>query len=278
MAFAVVRDQFEGAAARRKLSYVATVLPVAPMIAPTLGSLVLLVAGWRGIYGLLAVLGLLLLGVVALGMGETHRADARPVGVIRGYGRVLLHRQAGGFALANALSFAMLFAWVSASPLVLMGEARISAPVYGGLFACISGGLLVGAWINGRLAARGVGPRLPLLLGLGGGLAGSLAALVLVSLAPVSPATLVPVLVVVMACRGLAGPNMTHATLDPLPALAGAASAVLGFLSMAAGAAISAVVAALYPHLGSPAVAGAMTGCALGALLVGRLAGRHYAA
>ncbi len=278
MAFAVIRDLFEGDAARRQISYVATVLPLAPMIAPTVGGLMLLHVGWRGIYGLLAGGGLLLLGAVALCLPETHRPGGGGIGVWRGYGRVLRHRQAGGFALANALSFAMLFAWVSGSPLVLMGEAHISAPVYGGLFACISGGLLVGAWLSGWLAVRQVPLQVPVLGGLLGALACSSVALALVRAAPVDVATLVPALVLAMVCRALASPNMTHAALAPLPELAGVASAVIGFLPMAAGAAISALVAALYPALGATAVAGAMTVCALAALQVGRWAGRGYAA
>ncbi len=273
MAFAVIRDVFDGHAARRQISYVATVLPLAPMIAPTLGSLVLLHLGWRGIYGLLAGGGALLLAVVALGLPETHRPSGSPVGVARAYGRVLRHRQAGGYALTNALCFAMLFAWVSGSPLVLMGEAHVGATAYGALFACISGGLLAGAWLSGKLAARHAPPRGPMLLSLAVALALCAAALLLVGLAPVRPATLVPILVLVMACRGFASPNMTHAALTPLPEMAGVASAVIGFLQMAGGAAISALVAALYPALGASAVAGAMTACALGALLVAGWAG-----
>ena len=271
MAFAMIRDLFDGEAARRQISYVATVLPLAPMIAPTLGGLVLLHLGWRGIYGLLGAGGVLLLAVASMRLPETHRASGTPVPVARAYAQVLRHRQAGGYALANALSFAMLFAWVSGSPLVLMGDAHVGPAAYGGLFACISGGLLAGAWISGRMAARHMPLRLPMLLGLAGALAFSALALALLGLAPVAPATLVPLLVVVMGCRGLASPNLTHAALAPLPQLAGVASAVIGFLPMAAGAATSALVAAAYPALGPIAVAGAMAACALCALLVALL-------
>lgn len=277
MAFAIVRDRFEGDAARRQFSYVATVLPLAPMIAPTLGSLLLLHFGWRSIYLALSAGGVALLAIVAIGLPETHRPAGVPVGVLPAYARVLRHRQAGGFALAGALSFAMLFSWVSGSPLVLMGAAHVGAALYGGLFAAISGGLLVGAWVNGRLAARHVPWHLPLLGGLAAGLAFSLLALLLMSPAAIRPAALVPVLMLAMACRGLAGPNMTHAALAPMPELAGVASAVLGFLQMATGAAISAVVAALYPAWGPPAVGAAMVASAAAALLAGWWAGRAAA-
>ena len=272
MAFAIVRDLFEGVEARRKLSYVATVLPLAPMVAPTLGSLLMLVAGWRAIYGLLAGAGLVLLVVVDLWTKET-RPDGRVTAPVRrAYWTVLRHRRVGGFAAANALSFAMLFAWVSGSPHVLMLDGGVQEVGYALLFACTSGGLLVGAWINGRLAARRVPLLWPLAAGLGGALLASLAALALTATGPLRLSVLVPLVVAVMACRGLAGPNMAHAALEPLPETAGVVSAVLGCSQMAAGAAVSAAVAALYPHLGPLAVTLAMVVCATGALAVGRWA------
>jgi DHA1 family bicyclomycin/chloramphenicol resistance-like MFS transporter len=91
----------------------------------------------------------------------------------------------------------------------------------------------------------------------------------LLALRPVQPASLVPIVVAIMLCRGLASPNMTHAALEPLPAIAGVVSAVLGFTQMAAGSVVSAVVGALYPALGPLAVALAMAVCALAALAVG---------
>ncbi len=272
MAFATVRDLFEGNEARRKLSYVATVLPLAPMVAPTLGSLVMLVWDWPAIYALLAAAGLALLLVIELCTTETHQPAEVHQPVLAAYWRVLSHRRVAGFAAANALSFAMLFAWVSGSPLVLIADGGVNEFGYAALFACTSGGLLVGAWLNGRLAASQVRLWPSLGLGLAGAVGASLASLGLLLAARVNPATLVPAMVLMMVCRGLAVPNMTHAALEPLPEMAGVVSAVLGFAQMAAGAAVSALVAAFYPHLGAVSVPLAMVACAAGALAVGRWA------
>jgi DHA1 family bicyclomycin/chloramphenicol resistance-like MFS transporter len=277
MAFATVRDLFAGVVARKRLSAIATVLPLAPMVAPTLGSAVLAVANWRGIYAVLSGAGLLLFAAVALLMRETHRPSAAPPAVWHAYWRVLKHPQAGGFAAANALSFAMLFAWVSGSPFVLMGAAGVTATTFGLLFACTSGGLLVGAWINGRMVHR-VRPSLPIVLGLVGTLAGSALVLGQLSGARVAPATLVPAVMLTMVFRGAASPNIAHGALEPLPAIAGVVSAVLGASQMAAGAAVSAIVAALLPSLGVASVGVAMVGCAAVALLVGSFASLRYRA
>lgn len=272
MAFAIVRDLFAGAEMRRKLSYVATVLPLAPMIAPSLGSLVLLVAGWRAIYALLAAAGFLLITVVATATRETRANGLPRRAVARAYSDALLNRRVGGYAAANALSFAMMFAWVSGSPLVLIHDGRVSPLAYAAMFACTSGGLLIGAWISGYLARRQVPAHRPTFAGLAGAAAGSLGALALLISGAVHPLTLIPTITFVMVCRGLATPNLSHGALEPLPAIAGVVSAVLGFSQMAAGAAISAAVAAIYPAHGPVVVAAGMAVCAAAALTVGRWA------
>jgi DHA1 family bicyclomycin/chloramphenicol resistance-like MFS transporter len=70
LALAIVRDLFDGITARVRLSYVSTVGTLAPMIAPTLGALILTHAGWRTIYGTLAVTGFILLAVITFGFEE----------------------------------------------------------------------------------------------------------------------------------------------------------------------------------------------------------------
>jgi DHA1 family bicyclomycin/chloramphenicol resistance-like MFS transporter len=75
IALAIVRDLFEGQAARSKLSYVANAMMVVPMIAPTAGAALLAVGGWRIIHAVLAGVGLLLLLAILLGFTESARID-----------------------------------------------------------------------------------------------------------------------------------------------------------------------------------------------------------
>ncbi|MHA4878863.1 MFS transporter, partial [Enterococcus faecium] len=74
---AVIRDRHEGDAMARMLSTVSMVFMIAPMVAPTLGQSVLLVAGWRAIFALLAVMGTLVGVWVALRLPETLDPAAR---------------------------------------------------------------------------------------------------------------------------------------------------------------------------------------------------------
>src|SRR5262245_32186193 len=75
IALAIVRDLFEGADARTKLSYVAITTMVVPMIAPTVGAALLALGGWRIIHAVLAGVGLLLLLAISLGFAESARID-----------------------------------------------------------------------------------------------------------------------------------------------------------------------------------------------------------
>ena len=113
LSLAIVRDLFDGITARVRLSYVSTVGTLAPMIAPTLGALILGFAGWRAIYGLLAVAGFVLMAVVAVTFGETlarrHPDALQPRRLMTNYGRFLGHPISFGYALAASLNFGALF-------------------------------------------------------------------------------------------------------------------------------------------------------------------------
>jgi MFS transporter, DHA1 family, multidrug resistance protein len=272
MAFAIVRDVFSGPAARTRLSYVTMVLGVAPIIAPTLGSWVLWLVGWRGIYGFLGLAGAALATAVALGLSETRRPAAVHSGARAGFARMLGHRRAMAYAATNALNFGALFAFVSGSPMVLMDTLGVSAGTYGLLFALTSGGIMAGALTNGRLSARRASMRLPFRAALLVSLAAASVLAVAMGLGARSLAVLMPLLVLHMVCRGIVGPNATHGALEPMGANAGVAAAVMGCLQMATGSLCSGAVALLLPVFGPAAMAGTMAAAAAGALLASRIA------
>jgi DHA1 family bicyclomycin/chloramphenicol resistance-like MFS transporter len=275
MAFAIARDLFEGAAARQRFSYVSMVLSVAPVIAPTLGGWTLLLGGWRAIYAVLGLAGLALLLAVFAGLKETRRPPPRMApGVLGGFARMLGHRHAIGYALTNAMGFGALFAYISGSPLVLMGVLGVSAQAFGLLFAMISGGIMVGAWVNSLLAGDAAASRAALPLALGVGLLSSVALLIVTSTGLGSLRTLLPLLLLHSFSRGVASPNATQGALEPMGEIAGLASAMVGFLQMATAAVSSALVALLFPALGPTAMTLVMSGFAAAALLAWRMAQR----
>src|SRR5919112_369125 len=243
---AIVRDLFIGVEARVKQSYVNLAAGIAPIIAPTLGVAVATLGGWRAIYGALAGGGVVLLAIASVGLGEsrtTPQGDSFTVGqALRGYARVLRNRICVGYIGVIALNFGCLFAYVSGSSLVLIGLLGVSRRVYGLLFAATSFGLMVGALSNARLIRRGVTSTRLITWGIALIVATSLLLLALSLAGAISVWALVPLAVVSFVGQGMVRPNAVQGALEPLPEIAGAASAMLSGVQMVVGALASAVV------------------------------------
>jgi DHA1 family bicyclomycin/chloramphenicol resistance-like MFS transporter len=259
---AMVRDLFTGVEARVRQSYVNLAAGIAPIIAPTLGVAVATAGGWRAIYGALAAGGAVLLLIASLRLGES--LTERPHGAfeigraLRGYARVLRHRVAVGYVLVIALNFGCLFAYVSGSSLVLIGLLGVSRRVYGLLFAVTSLGLMAGALTNARLSRRGVPHARLIAWGLALIVGTSLLLLALTLVGAIRVWTLVPLVVVCFVGQGIVRPNAVQGALEPMPEIAGVASAVVSALQMVVGALASATVAGWFDGRSALAVTATM--------------------
>jgi len=267
MAFAIVRDLFTGAAARTRLSMVTVVLNVAPVIAPTLGALILAFAGWRGIYGALAAIGFLVVLASLFGYEESREPArvAPPGSLVSGYRRLFENRSCVGHFLIYGFGFGSAFAYISGSSLVVISLYHASPTEYALLFACTALGIVVGAALNGWLSARGAHdlPMLP--IGLVCMIAVTILLTVLVLWGPVRLPVLVPLFALVTFSFGIIAPNASHGTLEPVPEIAGVASGVLASFQMVCATIASALVSVLFVPFGLSAVAVVMLGFALAA-------------
>jgi DHA1 family bicyclomycin/chloramphenicol resistance-like MFS transporter len=114
IARAVVRDRHEGVAAARYFSALMLVFGLAPILAPLIGSQVLRITSWRGIFVVLGVYGAVLLCAAAAGLGESLPPQRRRSGGLRDAGsaftRLSADRTFLGYALACGLALAAMFA------------------------------------------------------------------------------------------------------------------------------------------------------------------------
>ena len=271
---AIVRDLFDVRESRLFLTAIAQVNGVAPVIAPSLGALILYVAPWRTIYLALAAIGLVMLALGLARFRESQpvgaRQSLRPAAVAANYRRALTNRFCLGFSLALGLTFGGMFCYINASPLLFMQGFGVSKAAFAGLFAFTSLGVIAGASVNSWLMRRRVKPRTALDLALS---LTALAAFALlgVSLAGLgSPGTVAGVAFFYFVSMGIIFPNAMHEAVHPLPDIAGMASAILLSSQMLFGAFGGALGAALYQNASPLGIAAVMTGAAT-------LAGALYA-
>ncbi len=263
LAFAIIRDSFSGAAARARLSTISMVFSLAPVIAPTLGGLLLMVGGWRANYAVLTGAGLLLTASAAAGLAETRVPGPRHSGI---YLPVLRQRRTVGYAFVTACNGGAVLAFVTGSPLVLLDSLHLTSLQFGFAFASVSIGIIIGSFINARLVRYAVPAVWPLGFALALTPVSALTLWGLASVGVLRLAVMIPLLLVVTIGRGLVAPNAMHAALDPVPDSAGAASAVIGSLQMLMGSLAGLAVGALYPSLGAGVMGVTMAGFALASL------------
>jgi DHA1 family bicyclomycin/chloramphenicol resistance-like MFS transporter len=270
LAMAMVRDVFTGREAQARLTLITVVINIAPMLAPALGALVGSWLGWRGIYAAIALWGVVTLAVAWRCVGETAAPAPGPRpsllgAVLSGYRDVLSHPAVVAHVLLNACGFGWMFAYVAASPALLIDVLHVSQGLYAVLFACTAGGIVAGAVLGGQLVKHGVAPRQVLLAAVALALASTATLQVLATAQAISLASCMPLLVVATAAFGMVAPNAAAGALEPLPRLAGVAGGLLTALQMLAGAGASALVALLFARLGVQALSLTMLGCALAA-------------
>ncbi|WP_114946686.1 multidrug effflux MFS transporter [Microvirga calopogonii] len=272
---AIIRDLFTGSAGRSKQSYVQVMQLLAPLSAPTIGSvLLLLFHDWRSIYFFLSATGALTFALMLLCYAESYRPGAQNRLSVRqlagNYLRVFTTRQSIKFLLIQTLMFGCLFSYVSGSPLVMMGVYGLSPTLYGATFALTASGIVTGSFLNGRLNARGIEPKYPLTAGLVMGAACSIALLVLTSMSTLPLGLLLPLVVLVCLSFGLVGGNAVQLALEPMGDIAGLASSMLSASSLGFGAAMGVAVSLFYNGTPLSTVA-AMAACSILALVVYRI-------
>jgi len=244
IARAIVRDLFTGVAAARVFALLMAVMGVAPVFAPLVGGQALAITSWRGIFVVLAAIGVPLLLATLLWLPETlppERRHGGGLGVTVGiFGRLLRTRSFIAPAASLALAAATMFAYLAGSSFVLEDVYGISAQGFSLVFAVNSAGLIGCSQLGARLVTR-VGPAVLLRCGLLGLVAGAIGTLV----ATLAHFGLVPLLIslfVILCSVGFVFPNATAVALAEEEGSLGSASALLGMAQFGSGAVVAPLV------------------------------------
>lgn len=267
VAMAIVRDLFGGRRLVVMLSRLALVSGVAPVIAPLIGSWLLTLMPWRGIFVVLAAYGILMLISTIVFIPETlpvaRRQERGGSTVLQRYRSVLSDRVFIGVLIIGGMTFSGLFSYLSASPFLFQQTHGLDAQQYGLLFAVNSLGVVLGVQTASRLAAR-FGPQWVMAYSTAVLLLAGVAIVVADQLGLGLWGTVVPLFIFMTAC-GFTFPNVQVLALDRHGKAAGTAASILGATNFGVAGLISPVVGWISKDAGITAttMASVMVGCAV---------------
>ncbi len=267
VAMAIVRDLFGGRRLVVMLSRLALVSGAAPVIAPLIGSALLLVMSWRGIFVVLAIYGaVMLIAAIALVPETLPRARRNELGsttVGQRYRSVLTDRVFLGVLIIGGMTFSGLFSYLSASSFLFQQSFGFDAQQYGLLFAVNSLGLVAGVQVASRLAAR-FGPQWVLAWSTSTLVVAGIGIIVADQLGLGLWGILVPLFVFMTAC-GFTFPCVQVLALDRHGKAAGTAASILGAVNFGVAGFVSPLVGWIAGDSGITAttMAVVMAGCAV---------------
>jgi DHA1 family bicyclomycin/chloramphenicol resistance-like MFS transporter len=272
---AMVRDLFPVKDNAKVFALLVLVLGASPLIAPTAGGYLADGFGWQSVFVVLLGIAVLILIAVIFTLPESYKPDPeyslKPGPIINSFLLVIQTPQFYTYAIAGAIGFCGLFAYVAGSPLVFMDVFGLGKKEYGWVFAGLSVGFIGSGQLNSALIKRFKSEQVVqvaltlqviictvfLIGAINGwfGLAGTITMIFLM-----------------LCCVGLTYPNTSALSMAPFSKNAGVASALLGTMQLGLGAAASACVGVFSSRSATPmaAITAGSSVIAILVLLIGK--------
>lgn len=251
---AIIRDRFSGDQMAKQMSIISVVFLVVPMLAPSIGQLVLLFAGWRWIFVFLAAMALTMGIWVALRLPETlhpeFRQPVRPMSIAMNMASAATNRSAIGYVLGGAMTFGAMLGYINSSQQLVAEHfgAGETFPLIFGLSALM---MAAANFSNSRIVERFGARRVSHT---------AVLAFIVVSSVQVWFASqphetlwqFMPLMVTNMILIGFIGANFGSIALQPFARTAGAANSMHAFLRMVIGSTIGIFVGLSYDNTARP--------------------------
>ena len=237
LAVSIVRDRYSGPTMARVISLSFIVFLAVPILAPSIGQLIMLVGPWRWIFGGLALFATAVSVWSFLKLPETlHPDDRLPISVkaiSHAFKATLTNRVAVGYMLAMTFMLGALFGFINSAQQIFFEVFR-SPELFTAIFASVAFFMALASLLNSRIVER-YGPRRVSHVALMGFIvSGTLHA----GLALAGHESLVSFAIFqagIMFCFGLCAPNFGSLAMGPLGHVAGTASSVQGFVTTLGG-------------------------------------------
>ena len=279
----VIRDLYSGRHMARVMSLTFVVFLTVPILAPSLGQLILLVAPWRYIFYVCGAFASIIWLWALMRLPETLHPEYRMTltmsHIASAIRLVLGNRTSLFYTLAMAVMFGSVIAYV-AMVQQIFAEVFHRASLMPSMFALCATFMGMAAFLNSRLVER-LGMRLishsALLVFIGV----TLLHVLIAALGQEQLWTFVVLQSVTMASFSLSVSNFGAMAMDPVGSVAGIGASLQGFISTCGAAMVGAVIGRLFNGSTVPLAAGAL-GCGLASLVFvllaekGRLFRRHH--
>ena len=260
---AIVRDLADGHAAAKLMSRLMLVMGAAPILAPTLGGLILGVASWHAIFWVTAAYGAICCLLVTVALPDTleprHRVKLSPAGLITRFANILQDRAFLGFALMGGFGMFGMFAYIGGSSPVLIQHYGFTPAQYGMLFGASACMFIAGTQINPLLLRRVGAPKM-IRIGLITYLTAATLLLLGALIPQLGPAGIVIPMMLAMGSMGFVLPNAAVGALSRHATQAGSASALMGTLQFSLAACSGTLVGLLSDGTARPMAAMVLLG------------------
>ena len=242
---AIVRDMYPPGKGTSVLGYIAMAMAVAPMVGPLVGGLLEETLGWRSVFWVFALLGLLSVVLVWVDLGETAKGRVKTAAEqIQGYKDVTRSAAFWTNTLVLGFSIAAFFVFLSGAPLVAAQVYGLSPSFVGFVMGTTAIGYFIGSYITGRIAET---------VPLGGmmiwgrwiGIIGPVVALIIVILGHDTAYIVFGLMGTVGVANGISLAAANTGAMSVRPDLAGSAAGLSGAIGTTMGAVFSAITGAL---------------------------------
>ena len=266
---ALMRDMFTKDEFSRMMSFVVLVMTVAPLLAPMLGGLLMVVFSWHAIFWAMSIAALIAATLVGVYIKETLPVERRQKFRLRtslgNFATLFRHKRVLSYMLASGFSFAGMFSFLSAGPFVYIELNGVSPQNFGFYFALNVVALVILTLINSRNVRR-VGAERMFRFGL-------IIQFIMGGLLLVVCLFGLPFWLLVIGIAGYVGviamvtSNAMAVIMDDFPHMAGTAASLAGTIRFGTGAAIGSLLSLFTAKSAWPMV-GSMAFCVIAAALL----------
>ncbi|MDD3343873.1 MAG: multidrug effflux MFS transporter [Sulfurospirillaceae bacterium] len=239
---ATVRDLFSGKESARVFSLISLVMLLAPLIAPSIGSLIITVFEWHTIFILIGFYALVAMALYRFRFPPTRQEKSK-VTPLSNYIKVLSHKRAMLFIVAQTLCTSGMYTFITSSSFIYMGHFKVSPTAFSLFFAMNVCMMMVLGRLNAWLVKR-IEPFSLLKFGMG---LQAILGIILLSIYKEASLELFAFLLgLYIGSLGFIFGNSVSLILEFFPHISASANAIIGVLQYSIGAFMGTIASTLH--------------------------------